>query len=419
MLNRLFNLLIQSFKYLYREKSTFFISSFTISLCLVLVLLVSTLTFYSVKKILSMDSHKILVTFNRSIENDCKQECDAEEKTMIGIDRCVVCPTYNPSKLEILDNDTPLEKAGKERCLKCIDEEYNKDDKIPNDLIDGRKMYKFVCDEECIPPEDSQYLPYYGAKVSNPCMDCMDDKCDQVISSILADNGNLINLVLARYKSVELKNFENLFNKSYFNSYRGKSVILPMRAEFALKDKIDSKNKLNKLISNIWNTEDLNREAAVTSVEMLDESKFLYYKNLIPMIIGLAVLIIGVSLIIPFFIVSNTIRLIIHSKRHVLSTLRLLGEKDFFIKLPFILQGAWQGFIGGFICVMCMFMLDLIGVNIAIFNFINKTFVIDTAFSVSSNINFNFMDQSLILFFILGILLGVFGSIRSCSKYLK
>ena len=74
MLNRVFNLLIQSFKYLYREKSTFFISSFTISLCLVLVSLVSTLTFYSVKKILSMDSHKILVTFNRSIENDCKQD---------------------------------------------------------------------------------------------------------------------------------------------------------------------------------------------------------------------------------------------------------------------------------------------------------------------------------------------------------
>ena len=57
----------------------------------------------------------------------------------------------------------------------------------------------------------------------------------------------------------------------------------------------------------------------------------------------MALLIVVFAILIPFFIVSNTIRLIIHSKRHVLLTLRLLGDKDFFIKLPFIFQGIWQG----------------------------------------------------------------------------
>ena len=132
IINRIFNLSMQSFKYLYREKSTFLISSFTISLCLVLVSLVSTLTFHSVKKILSMDSHKILVTFKKDIESSCETECRAEEEKMIEIDRCPVCPSYDPSKLSGLSNDTPLEKEGKQRCKECIDKEYNKDDKRPS-----------------------------------------------------------------------------------------------------------------------------------------------------------------------------------------------------------------------------------------------------------------------------------------------
>ena len=94
------------------------------------------------------------------------------------------------------------------------------------------------------------------------------------------------------------------------------------------------------------------------------------------MIIGLAILVISFAVLIPFFIVSNTIRLIIHAKRHILFTLRLLGERDFFIKLPFIFQGIWQGLIGAVTSIVFMFILDLIEFNIGIYNFINKTLLI-------------------------------------------
>ena len=419
ILNRIFQLFIQSFKYLFREKSTFIISSLTISLCLVLVSLVSVVSFYSVKKMLSMDSHKILVTFKKDIEDSCKVKCDAEIDKMIEIDRCPTCPAYKPSKLVILSSDTELEKKGKNSCKECIDNEYNKGDKVPSNLIEGRKMYKFTCDDSCVAPKNSKYPSYYGAKVKNLCMECMNDKCDQSIDSILANNGNLISLVLPRYKDLELQNFEKLFDKSYFNSYRGKIIKLPMRAEFSLKEEIDDNNKLNKLINRIWSVKDSNGYKIVESVEMFDKAKFAYYKNLIPMIIGLALVVIIFAILILFFIVSNTIRLIIHSKRHVLSTLRLLGERDFFIKLPFIFQGIWQGFIGAVISVLCMFILDLIEFNVGIYSFINKTFLVDSTFSTLSNIEFSFMEQPLILFFIIGILLGVFGSVRSCSKYLE
>ena len=416
--NRLFYLFVQSFKYSLREKSTFVISTLTISLCLVLVFLVSTLSFYSIKKILSMDSHKLLVTFKKDIEDSCMDDCNDELENMIEIDRCPTCPSFSPDKLNLQNGDSDLEKFGKGKCKECIDDDYNKGDNVPSKLIEGRKMYKFTCDDACMPPTGSKYPPYYGAKLTNPCMTCMDNKCDQSIKYILNNNKDMISLISAGYKNIELKNFEKIFQRSYFNSYRGKTVNLPMRAEFKIDNKVDDEGKLEKLVAKVWRTENSSGEKIIESVQIFDEQKFSYYKSLIPMILGAAFIVILFTVLIPFFIVSNTIRLIIHSKRHILSTLRLLGEKDFYIKLPFIFQGIWNGFLGALVSIFCIFILDLIEFNVAIYSFINKTFWIDGKYSLGSNVQFIFMDQSLLLLFVLGITLGIFGAFRACSKYL-
>ena len=110
-------------------------------------------------------------------------------------------------------------------------------------------MYKFICDDACMPPSGSNYPPYYGAKLNNPCMDCMDNKCDQSIKYILNNNKDMISLISAGYKNKELKNFEKIFQRSYFNSYRGKTVNLPMRAEFNIDNKVDDEGKLEKLVA--------------------------------------------------------------------------------------------------------------------------------------------------------------------------
>tara|TARA_Y100001970_G_scaffold41201_1_gene50806 strand:- start:1848 stop:3089 length:1242 start_codon:yes stop_codon:yes gene_type:complete len=413
-MRRVLDLFMQSFKYLYREKLSFFIASFTVALCLIIISFVSSLGYYSVKKILSMDLHKITVTFDKNIEKSCENFCDAE-KGKLGLDKCPVCPIYNSSALNVLNDDSPSEKEGKIKCAKCIEEEYNQDDNFDNKLIDGRKMYKFRCDEACAAPEDSKkYSAYYGSKIGNSCMRCMDDNCDSAVDLILKDNSDYIELVSPPiYKSVVLKKFERLTGKSYFNSYRGVDVMLPMGAEFILTDKVDNGKKLNKLIANIQETKNENGQYIIKSVDVFDKDKFDYYKDLIPLIIGLVLLVVVFTLLIPFFIVSNTIRLIIHSKRQVLFTLRLLGERDLFIKMPFIFQGIWQGFVGCLLFFLCMFVLDLVEFNIAICNFINKTF------NSLVDIQFNFMSQPLELFLLLGVAMGLFGSMRSCSKYLR
>lgn len=54
--------------------------------------------------------------------------------------------------------------------------------------------------------------------------------------------------------------------------------------------------------------------------------------------------IIGLSAV---FLVSNTIRLAIHAKRRIIRTMELVGATSMFIRLPFLLEGIMQGFLGG------------------------------------------------------------------------
>ncbi len=57
---------------------------------------------------------------------------------------------------------------------------------------------------------------------------------------------------------------------------------------------------------------------------------------------------IGATLLIAaIFLVSNTIRLTIYSKRKVIITMKLVGATRRFIRLPFLIEGMLQGLIGG------------------------------------------------------------------------
>ncbi len=47
------------------------------------------------------------------------------------------------------------------------------------------------------------------------------------------------------------------------------------------------------------------------------------------------------------FLVSNTIRLAIYAKRRIISTMKLIGATQGFIRRPFIIEGVLHGFIGG------------------------------------------------------------------------
>ena len=57
------------------------------------------------------------------------------------------------------------------------------------------------------------------------------------------------------------------------------------------------------------------------------------------------------------FLVSNTVRLAIYAKRRLVRTMELVGATPGFVRLPFLLEGALQGLIGGAIASAVLYTL--------------------------------------------------------------
>ena len=65
------------------------------------------------------------------------------------------------------------------------------------------------------------------------------------------------------------------------------------------------------------------------------------------------ILLVFVSLLlfISFFLINNTVRLNVFSKRFTIYTMKLVGAKRSFIRKPFLINGLVQGFVSGLLAV--------------------------------------------------------------------
>ncbi|MDR1055851.1 MAG: permease-like cell division protein FtsX [Prevotellaceae bacterium] len=64
-------------------------------------------------------------------------------------------------------------------------------------------------------------------------------------------------------------------------------------------------------------------------------------------------------LFVSLFLINNTIRLSIYSKRFLINTMKLVGANTSFIRTPFLASSVWQGLLSGFIAIALL--LGLIG----------------------------------------------------------
>ena len=112
--------------------------------------------------------------------------------------------------------------------------------------------------------------------------------------------------------------------------------------------------------------------------------------------------------LVSLFILSNTIRLTMYSRRFEISIMKSVGATDWFVRIPFIVEGMIIGIISAIISATALkFLYDII------INYINKMIPF-------SHIPFRSVSLSIFLSFVAaGIAFGLIGGLISISKYLK
>ena len=125
-----------------------------------------------------------------------------------------------------------------------------------------------------------------------------------------------------------------------------------------------------------------------------------------------ATIVIVIALIfVTAFLISNTIKLTIYSRREEIEIMRLVGASNIAIKLPFVVEGFIIGILGSLIPII----VTIYGYIIA-FEKLNGHILTDIIMLIKPYYFVFYVGGVVIL---LGAVIGMFGSLNAVRKYLK
>ncbi len=120
--------------------------------------------------------------------------------------------------------------------------------------------------------------------------------------------------------------------------------------------------------------------------------------------IGMAV-VLGLSAIV---LIANTIRLAIYARRDEVEIMKLVGASNWYIRIPFLLEGLIEGVAGAALAVFVVWLgatqLARAGEGFALFRF---------------DVGTDFFFQWGLIFLVFGAAAGVIGSLLGLSRYLR
>lgn len=126
--------------------------------------------------------------------------------------------------------------------------------------------------------------------------------------------------------------------------------------------------------------------------------------------LGMIALLLAVSL----FIISNTVRITMFSRRLEISIMKSVGATNSFVRWPFVVEGISIGVIAGLLATGAVWAIN----DLAMSKLISK--LVTTARGGADPILFSdYVIWMAIVFIAIGVFTGVFGSLTSMSKYLK
>lgn len=182
-----------------------------------------------------------------------------------------------------------------------------------------------------------------------------------------------------------IKQFEdsNPFPESYSITVKSADFIPKISSKISKLDGVEDVNAGKETVRNFQKT--INSVKYVGSVLLL--------------------ILAGVSI----FLIANTTKLTVYSRRKEISIMKHIGATDWFIRWPFIIEGIFIGILGSAISIALLFfsykfILEVFGLNSMSFTYVKTSYI--------------YLNMSW-QFIIIGIILGAAGSILAVRKFLK
>jgi len=178
---------------------------------------------------------------------------------------------------------------------------------------------------------------------------------------------------------------------------------LPASLEIQLKDAYKNSQSLKAIVAEIKQFDKV-RDVEYGQEWLEKFSAFISMVKLVGITIGCFLL------LATIFIISNTIKLTIYSRRDEIEIMKLVGATNFFIQAPFFLEGLLQGLIGS---------LGALGTLYLGYRMFMSTTTAHYGF-YRGPLTLVFLPQTLVVSLILfGVVLGVGGCILSMGRFLK
>lgn len=117
-------------------------------------------------------------------------------------------------------------------------------------------------------------------------------------------------------------------------------------------------------------------------------------------------------ILVTAFLIANTIKLAIFSRKTEIEIMRLVGASNISIKIPFLIEGSFIGILGSIIPIILM----IYGYTSLYNYFDGKLFGSSLAMLIEP---YPFIYLSSLLLLGIGIVVGMFGSYSAVKKYLK
>ena len=111
------------------------------------------------------------------------------------------------------------------------------------------------------------------------------------------------------------------------------------------------------------------------------------------------------------FLISNTIRITIIARRHEIEIMKLVGATNWFVRIPFILEGMWLGLLGS---ILPIALVATLYYNVT--EFLQPRLKAEV-FQILDFTPFIYQVSGLIL--LMGVFIGIWGSFMSIRKFLR